>query len=321
MKNTVLVVLALALVGFASAAGCVSTLEDPVSPEGVWLVPGVPDLALVITPDETYVALVSGTAVSGTYTAEKNNLTFLEPEEIILSEDSAKLFAMLADVTSFAVVDGKLILSDGNGEDTVFVSSIVGTWTGENGVRLTFNGDWTFSGKGPVNSFFGTYAYEADSLVITLEGITNSAGSKEDMEAEEKLLEALFDARDFIIEGNKLTFRDAAYPKTGNALLTLTATDIGTYMNQYGDILVLNADGTFSGQAPINSFTGTYEIADGVLVLQNFSMTRMAGDEDSTRHEAAFLENLAAENFTFTTGQFLIGSGENGEVIHAFFRV
>ncbi|HJJ67403.1 MAG TPA: META domain-containing protein [Methanocorpusculum sp.] len=100
----------------------------------------------------------------------------------------------------------------------------------------------------------------------------------------------------------------------------MTGTVYGTYQNQYGDTLVLNSDGTFSGQAPVNTFKGTYEIVDGCVVLKDFSITKMAGSEDDMRHEASFLEKLEAEEYTFVIDSFLFGSDGN-TMLHIFFRV
>ena len=326
MKKTVFVVLALALAALVAAAGCISTPEETASPIGVWLVPGQ-DVTMLISPDGTYGGSAQVNFFSGTYTVDGDKLTFSEPVATLMAgpglEEEQAFFAALASVDSFIVVEGgKLVLKSGDETVLILLQSIAGTWVGENGISLTLNTDMTLSGTGPVNSFSGTYANTPECLVISVDAVTSAVGSDEDMEAEAAFLAALAAAKDYSVGGGKLTFFDAVTPENGNALLTLTASNAGAFSNQYGDTLVLNADGTFSGQAPVNTFKGTYEVIENgkKIVLNDFSMTKMVGSEEDMANEAAFLEALAAEDYTFTRGLMLVGYGEDGEVIHVFIR-
>ena len=325
MKKTVFVVLALALVALVAAAGCISTPEEPASPVGVWLVPGQ-DVELLLTPDGSYWGTAQVNLFSGSYTVDGDKLTFSEPVSTLMAgpglEEEQAFFAALMSVDSFKILNSKLVLYVGEDIGMVLVPSFVGTWEGDGGLSVTFNTDMTFSGHGPVNGFGGTYANTVERLVITPEYITEAIGSDEEMEAEAAFLNALTGAKDYTVESGVLTRRDAVIPEGGNALLVLTVSDVGEFKNQYGDTIVFHADGTFSGQAPVNTFKGTYEVIENgkKIVLHDFSLTKMVGSEDDMRHEASFLEKLEAEDYTFTKGQMLVGYDEAGEVLHVFVR-
>ncbi len=325
MKKTVFVVLTLALVALVAAAGCISTPEEPASPVGIWLVPGQ-DVELLLTPDGSYWGTAQVNLFSGSYTVDGDKLTFSEPVSTLMAgpglEEEQAFFAALMSVDSFKILNSKLVLYVGEDIGMVLVPSFVGTWEGDDGLSVTFNTDMTFSGHGPVNGFGGTYANTVERLVITPECITEAIGSDEEMEAEAAFLNALTGAKDYTVEHGVLTLRDAVVPEIGNALLVLTVSDVGEFKNQYGDTIVFHADGTFSGQAPVNTFKGTYEVIENgkKIVLHDFSLTKMVGSEDDMRHEASFLEKLEAEDYTFTRGQMLVGYDEAGEVLHVFVR-
>ena len=325
MKKTVFIVLALALVALVAAAGCISTPEEPASPVGIWLVPGQ-DVELLLTPDGSYWGTAQVNVFSGSYTVDGDKLTFSEPVSTLMAgpglEEEQAFFAALMSVDSFKILNSKLVLYVGEDIGMVLVPSFVGTWEGDGGLSVTFNTDMTFSGHGPVNGFGGTYANTVERLVITPEYITEAIGSDEEMEAEAAFLNALTGAKDYTVESGVLTLRDAVVPEIGNALLVLTASDVGEFKNQYGDTIVFHADGTFSGQAPVNTFKGTYEVIENgkKIVLHDFSLTKMVGSDDDMRHEASFLEKLEAEDYTFTRGQMFVGYDEAGEVLHVFVR-
>ena len=325
MKKTVFVVLTLAIVALVAASGCISTPEEPASPVGVWLVPGQ-DVELLLTPDGSYWGTAQVNLFSGSYTVDGDKLTFSEPVSTLMAgpglEEEQAFFAALMSVDSFKILNSKLVLYVGEDVGMVLVPSIVGTWEGDGGLSVTFNTDMTFSGHGPVNGFGGTYANTVERLVITPEYITEAIGSDEEMEAEATFLNALTGAKDYTVEYGVLTLRDAVVPEIGNALLVLTVSDVGEFKNQYGDTIVFHADGTFSGQAPVNTFKGTYEVIENgkKIVLHDFSLTKMVGSEDDMRHEASFLEKLEAEDYTFTRGQMFVGYDEAGEVLHVFVR-
>ena len=270
------------------------------SPVGVWLVPGQ-DVELLLTPDGSYWGTAQVNVFSGSYTVDGDKLTFSEPVSTLMAgpglEEEQAFFAALMSVDSFKILNSKLVLYVGEDIGMVLVPSFVGTWEGDDGLSVTFNTDMTFSGHGPVNGFGGTYANTVERLVITPEHITEAIGSDEEMEAEAAFLNALTGAKDYTVESGVLTLRDAVVPEIGNALLVLTVSDVGEFKNQYGDTIVFHADGTFSGQAPVNTFKGTYEVIENgkKIVLHDFSLTKMVGSEDDMRHEASFLEKLEAD--------------------------
>ena len=302
MKKTVFVVLALALVALVAAAGCISTPEEPASPVGIWLVPGQ-DVELHLTPDGSYWGTAQVNLFSGSYTVDGDKLTFSEPVSTLMAgpglEEEQAFFAALMSVDSFKILNSKLVLYVGEDIGMVLVPSFVGTWEGDGGLSVTFNTDMTFSGHGPVNGFGGTYANTVERLVITPEYITEAIGSDEEMEAEAAFLNALTGAKDYTVEHGVLTLRDAVVPEIGNALLVLTVSDVGEFKNQYGDTIVFHADGTFSGQAPVNTFKGTYEVIE-ICRLSTFTNFKFSNEVFNIKFAAFFIVSSNNTHFFFS---------------------
>ncbi len=308
MRKTAFVVLALALVGIVAVAGCIST--ETQSPAGDWFIPGT-DITMTITPEGSVSGHAPVNLFFGTCVVDGEKLTFnLASTEMAgegLDEEIA-FFEAINSVDSFKIVDGKLVLMSEGKEVLTFSKAIFGTWTTEDGIVVTFDRDMTFGGHGPVNGFSGSYAFTEDGIEFSNVAVTQAIGSEEDMAVESAFFSALAEAKTFSVENGKLTL----------GKLTLTASPVGNWMTIDGITLVLAEDGTVSGQAPVNTFMGEYEVADGKVIFKNIAATKMMGAAEDMEAEAAFL--AALESNTFEAGQFLTAYDADGAVVLTFFR-
>jgi len=295
MRKTAFVVLALALVGIVAAAGCIST--ETQSPAGDWYVPGT-DITMTITPEGSVSGQAPQNSYFGSCTIDGDKIAFQIGATLMTdSEEERAFFEALNSVDSFKVENGKLVLMSEGKEVLTFAKAIFGTFVTEDGIVVTFNRDMTFTAQGPVNIISGEFAFTEDGIEFILGPYTMAFGSEEDMAAEAAFLAALAEAKTFSVENGKLTL----------GKLTLTASVVGNWMTVDGITLVLNADGTFAGQAQVNNYLGEYEVKDGKVTFKNVVSTKMMGAEEDMAAEAAFL--AALEENTFEAGQFLTADG------------
>ena len=295
MRKTAFVVLALALVGIVAAAGCIST--ETQSPEGYWTLPGT-DVLMTITPEGSVLGKAPVNLFSGFCTVDGDKLTFNLASTLMTgSEDDGPFFAAINSVDSFKIVDDKLVLMSEGKEVLTFAKLIIGTWTTEDGIVITFNRDMTFGGHGPVNSFSGSYAYTENGIEFSNVISTMAFGSEEDMAAEAAFLAVLANPQTFSVDNGKLTL----------GKLTLTASVVGEWVTFDGIDLSLAEDGSVSGKAQVNTFMGEYEVKDGKVTFKNIVSTKMMGAPEDMEAEAAFFEALEAN--TFQDGKFLTADG------------
>ena len=295
MKKTAFVVLALALVGIVAAAGCIST--ETQSPEGYWTLPGT-DVIMTITPEGSVLGKAPVNLFSGFCTVDGDKLTFNLASTLMTgSEDDSPFFAAINSVDSFKIVDDKLVLMSEGKEVLTFAKLIIGTWTTEDGIVITFNRDMTFGGHGPVNSFSGSYAYTENGIEFSNVISTMAFGSGEDMAVESAFFAVLAEPQTFALAPGKLTIGE----------LTLTASVVGEWVTFDGIDLSLAEDGSVSGKAQVNTFMGEYEVKDGKVTFKNIVSTKMMGAPEDMEAEAAFFEALEAN--TFERGMFLTADG------------
>jgi heat shock protein HslJ len=91
-------------------------------------------------------------------------------------------------------------------------------------VTLTFIGDGTFQGSGPVNHYFGQYAVKDREIRLDQIGFTEMAGSPDRMRLETMYFSLLGDVRSFGIRERVLTLEDGS----GSALATYHAEAVFT---------------------------------------------------------------------------------------------
>ena len=295
MRKTAFVILAVALVGIVAAAGCIST--ETQSPEGYWTLPGT-DVIMTITPEGSVLGKAPVNLFSGFCTVDGDKLTFNLASTLMTgSEDDGPFFAAINSVDSFKIVDGKLVLMSEGKDVLTFAKAVLGTWTTEDGIVITFNRDMTFGGHGPVNSFSGSYAYTENGIEFSNVISTMAFGSEEDMAVESAFFAVLANPQTFSVDNGKLTL----------GKLTLTASVVGNWVTFDGIDLSLAEDGSVSGKAQVNTFMGEYEVKDGKVTFKNIVSTKMMGAPEDMEAEAAFFEALEAN--TFQDGKFLTADG------------
>ncbi|HJJ70794.1 MAG TPA: META domain-containing protein, partial [Methanocorpusculum sp.] len=265
MKKTAFVILAVALVGIVAAAGCIST--ETQSPEGYWTLPGT-DVIMTITPEGSVLGKAPVNLFSGFCEVDGDKLTFNLASTLMTgSEDDGPFFAAINSVDSFKIVDGKLVLMSEGKEVLTFSKAVLGTWTTEDGIVITFNRDMTFGGHGPVNSFSGSYAYTENGIEFSNVISTMAFGSEEDMAVESAFFAVLANPQTLSVDNGKLTL----------GKLTLTASVVGEWVTFDGIDLSLAEDGSVSGKAQVNTFMGEFEEADGKITFKNIVSTKMMG--------------------------------------------
>lgn len=227
-----------------------------------------------------------------------------------------KLFiAISAAVLLCGVIVSAGCVSDTAGNNTG--SSLTGNWTAADNplVTLVFNDDGTYSGEAQVNLYNGTFSVNGSSLDMG-DGVnrTKRAGPSDMMEAEDSYLGCLTRVSSYAVSGDTLTLSD----KDGEVLLTFarmeSAADKNTNTEQstehllYGIwnlngservTIIFNQDGTYGGQAPVNSYGGsfTFGAADKEtnripLKLSDSVSTLMAGAPKDMEAEDAYYAAL-----------------------------
>ncbi|MDO5846673.1 MAG: META domain-containing protein [Methanocorpusculum sp.] len=201
-------------------------------------------------------------------------------------------YAVSGDTLTLSDTDGKVLLifvrtsSAVNGDETA-ESLPYGTWQleGRDKVTLTFSPDGKYSGSAPINSYGGSYSKgipdketQRTPLLLSNTFSTLMAGSPEDMDAEDAYYSALHSVASCSVTpaDNGSPQRLELFDKDGVLLLSFTravetapstpattakrALPYGTWLLAEDPAVSLsfNPDGTYSGRAQVNSFSGTY---------------------------------------------------------------
>lgn len=198
------------------------------------------------------------------------------------------------------------VVSYNNGNQAV-VTLLQGT-----AITLNFSADNRVSGNAGCNTYSGGYQAQAntlkiETLVTTVRACETPAGV---MEQETQYLAALQNAATYEIAGDTLTTRDAdgamqvVARKREPVTLTNTAWNVVNINNGQQAVVGLienikitlnfGADGTVSGNAGCNNFTGSYESGDGTLQVGPLASTKIfcASPSGVMDQEAQFLAAL-----------------------------
>ncbi len=163
-------------------------------------------------------------------------------------------------------------------------------------------------GNASCNTFFGTYQLDGSSLTIEMGGSTMMACEPPElMQQEIAYLTVLGQTASYEITGDQLVLKDAS----GNALLRYTAFispplvgtnwNVMTYNNGKGGLttplagseisLLLAEDGTVSGAAGCNRYSGGYQVDGNSITIGPLVTTRMMCNEP---------EGVMDQEFAFT---------------------
>jgi heat shock protein HslJ len=188
-------------------------------------------------------------------------------------------------------------------------SSEVSVNLGEAGIVARFDGS-QMSGFSGVNQYSGPYSAEADgSFEAGPLASTLMAGPEPLMQVEAAYLALLDEGESFSVEGDRLTlatgegktltFQAAATPELSGSSWLVTAYNNGkeAVVSVAADsklTLEFGADGQVSGEAGVNTFSGTYEYDGNTLSLGPLATTRMAGPQELMEQETLYLTALEA---------------------------
>jgi heat shock protein HslJ len=229
---------------------------------------------------------------------------------------SVERFEPRAERLTLITVDGSmLIFAAGNAGPGI----IVGPWRlvsldgaavpDEVEVSATFDESGTISGSAACNAYSSPYTL--DGTAIRTGPVMAQLVSCDEavMRVEEAYLDALEAATTWSVRGNALRLRArggepelefaAVIPVTFDAL-----TDAGWRLASYGETelartigmtAIFGTDGSLTGSAGCNSFTGTYRVDGGSLVIEEVatSSERMCSPE-VMGNEAAYLDAMRA---------------------------
>jgi len=175
------------------------------------------------------------------------------------------------------------------------------------GITARFE-DGRIVGFSGVNQYTGPYtadrsgALEAGPFISTL-----MAGPEPLMKAEQAYLTLLDDCDSYLVEEDTLTLstdgeETLIFEKSAMAQLPGSAWTVTGYNNGKEAVVSVSADatltvvfgtdGTVSGNAGVNTYSGPCESSDGTVRIGPLATTRMAGPEELMTQEALFLEAL-----------------------------
>jgi heat shock protein HslJ len=195
------------------------------------------------------------------------------------------------------------------GEWSLAESSVAAVDVSLAGITASFDGS-RISGFSGVNQYTGTYTADADgSFSAGPLAATLMAGPEALMDVEAAYLGMLETVETFAVDGERLTLTT----EEGETLVFDVARTLElagsswsvTGFNNGKEAVVSVAldaeltlefgeDGTVSGTAGVNTFSGTYDYGDGTISLGPLAATMMAGPDDLMEQEALYLAALEA---------------------------
>jgi heat shock protein HslJ len=191
--------------------------------------------------------------------------------------------------------------------DRSSIADLVGDVPLDAAITITFE-DGQVSGRAACNSYGGAYDADDDGS-LSFEGfsVTEMACDPELMALESAYLQVLADVTGFGIEGVmwlsgegfSLTFGEeappVALPLVGTmwTLTTIASGDAVSSVLMGTDVTAeFTADGTVSGSAGCNRYSGTYRWTGDQLAFYSLASTKMACADDVTAQESAFLASM-----------------------------
>lgn len=360
MKKAGFLLATLMLVGgLVLVAGCIGSASQE-TPEGNWVLNSIGSeqpigtISLDIIDKNAsgnsginnYRGTVTFDQGAGTISFGPMISTRMGGPEDKMSQEHAYLTA-LANATGYKFENGNLVLTDASGNAILTfgktpVKGVAGTsWSSSDyeGVTLEFGNDDRFTGKAPVNGFFGGYTLTGDNgLTLGTVGATLMAGPEEKMQAESEFFGKLELVAGFKISGDVLSLTD----KEGNVLLTFTKAEPASETPQTPGIIVepptieniagvwtlegnekvtlnLTTEGKFSGKAQVNNYFGSFEVVGSSIDFSAVGATLMAAlDEAQMKAESEYFAALEeVTNFKLEDGKLIFLNADE-EVVLTF---
>jgi heat shock protein HslJ len=208
-------------------------------------------------------------------------------------------------------------------------------------ITLKFESDGTLSGSGGCNNYSSTYTVNGQNMTISDKLVSTMMACEQSVMTNESLyFRLLTTVNAYALNGGKL---DLIYADGHNAMTFTSRSDrggqgsttgmpddviqtqwtlqyfdsnakLGQDVSSAGITLKFEADGSLSGFAGCNNYTGTY-IADStsVTIDNNIGATRMACPAAQTLLESKYLQLLpGGRTYTATTNELQLIYGTNG---------
>jgi heat shock protein HslJ len=293
-----------------------------------WVLAGINGLplpaAVQVTAEFGADGTVSGKAgcntYSGSYTVDGASITFgpiistkMACPDAQMAVETAYL-AALGKAAAWSIgTDGRLSISGLDGKVALVfdpAASLAGTsWMltqqdGQpvsSGVTITagFGADGNVSGSGGCNNYNGAYTVEGGSITFGPLASTMMACPEPQMGAETAYLGALEKVNTWMVEGTTLTLGGPG----GQPELVFTRSLAGTTWSLAGlnglplpeKVQVtaeFGSDGTVSGSAGCNTYSGSYTLDGGSITIGSLASTEMACPEPQMAAETAYLAAL-----------------------------
>ncbi len=211
------------------------------------------------------------------------------------------------------------------------IDALVGRAPGNARADLTFEGGRA-GGRAACNTYSGSYKVGGDALSFEDFAMTEMACEEPLMALETAYLSALAKVTGYSVSGGVLTLTGGAADLTFDKevppkALPLTGTTWRLEAIASGDAvsstiagtdatLTLADDGTASGNATCNTFSGSYEVNGGDLMFGPLDTTKMACTEiGASTQEQQVLAALAATRRFAIEGDQLTLSAESGAML------
>lgn len=216
-------------------------------------------------------------------------------------------------------------------------------------ITAVFGEDGSLSGSAGCNNYNASYTLDGSNITIDPAISTTRMACAEDVTQQEAAyLAALPNAATFVIQGDSLELRHT----TGSLIASYTAAASGSavtsdsaetslagtswmltdYNDGQGGVVavlddaqitaVFGEDGTLSGNAGCNNYSGTYTVSGSSLTINPaIASTMMACDEAIMQRETAYLAALPAATTFQIEGDVLKLLDANGALMAAFTAV
>ena len=331
MKPTTALLAAVCVIFLVFGAGCISFSQP--DPNGtVWKLDSIgsnndaPNGIITLSFSNGVASGSSGVnTYAGTYTLSTGDgkLTFsgiastkMTGPSGLMAQENAYL-ADLGEVASYAISANTLILKDNAGNTLLtFTNPLEGTaWklisytpAGKTAqlnaaglVTLMFEPNGDLSGSTGINTYEATWKMSGKTLDISQPAITKMVGPQFMEDQESDYLSLMGSVAGFTLSAGQLDLIDAAgapimsfepiIPGTSWQLMEINGEDIQTDIQT---TLTFNEDGSVSGKAPVNRYSGVWHLAgvDG-LTFSNVAATMLiSSDSFAVTTEQQYFEIL-----------------------------
>lgn len=202
-------------------------------------------------------------------------------------------------------------------------------------VTIVFDGG-DLSGNAGCNTYGGTYQVDGSDLTIQVGAMTEMACEEPLMALESAYLAALGGVERFTVDDASLTLdgevRLVFFEEVPPEPLPLVGTTWDLASIYAGDTvssvvagsqltMALADDGSVSGTAGCDTYTGTYELDGGSLSFGPLASTRMTCSEDLMAQEASFLDAMSRVESTAIEGTGLTLLDASGEPLLDFVGI